>query len=461
MINNEMQNENHTIVETLRKSRLAAAGCVLCLGLLLTGCGKAEPSEQNQNDNINESIVQDDTSVQIEIDESDNSDENSEGTQESEVDDPVEIPFYSTMEEVNALNLPENMLAFYLVLTNKKPFISADVGCQEFYLDEFCWCSNGTDKYKVNEVMVVDMDRNGEEEIVLGSKMPPGDRLVLDYQDGKVYGYLFIYNGMGIILPNGVYDSIAGAAVGWHYRITEFDKGTYKQETLTYMDHGYYEIKGHAVTYDEFYDYIRIYTEAESVQSWDYEEEVLERLFLEGLTEEEVFVARHAPKEELAVELPDISKVPSECIQVLTEGKKFICVTNDNKKFYLEGNILKSRSEDREWEVNYFSIVDMDGDGISEIVLTGYHDRTLVLHGTENGVRGYLFDFDDVGAISKNGIFALDLYCGEYDTCGKILSFGEDGCEMKWFDAVDGPTADRIVYYTFSEEMIEKVFAGE
>ena len=460
MMNKEMQNENHTIVETLPKSRLAAAGCVLCLGLLLTGCGKAEPSEQIQNDNTNESIVQDDSSEQTEVDESDNSEENSKETQESEVDDLIEIPVYSTMEEASALDLPENMLAFYLVLTGKKPFVGAYEGGQEFYWNEYYWCLSQPDLERIFDFMIVDLDRDGEEEFVMTGW--PETTYVLDHQEGKVYNYQFPFRGMKRILANGVYDGSSGASIDGYYRIT-FHKGTYKEETLAYMENDYFEVQGKQVSSEEFYEYVRTYEEMELVQSWDYTEEELERFLLEGLTKEELFIARHAPKEEMAEELPDVSKVPSECIEVLASGKEFVCVTEDHKKFYLDGNLLKSKSSDEERKIYYFSILDMDGDGIPEVVLTCFN-KTLILRGTEKGVLGYLFDYyDEIGAISQDGKFTIgsQYYDGQdLGQYGRIRFFGKDDYEIEWSKAA-GAVADRVRYYTFSEEMLEKVFAGE
>lgn len=39
-----------------------------------------------------------------------------------------------TRDELENLDIPENMLAYWLVLNSKIPFISANEGCQEFFL---------------------------------------------------------------------------------------------------------------------------------------------------------------------------------------------------------------------------------------------------------------------------------------------------------------------------------------
>ena len=43
---------------------------------------------------------------------------------------------YSSKEEIEVLGIPENMLAYWMVLNSKKPFVSANEDCQEFFWDE-------------------------------------------------------------------------------------------------------------------------------------------------------------------------------------------------------------------------------------------------------------------------------------------------------------------------------------
>lgn len=82
----------------------------------------------------------------------------------------VSYDIHSTKEEIDALEIPENMLAYWLVLNNKKPFISADEGCQEFFWDEYFWCLSEPDINPMCEMThfgVVDLDNDGSEELVM------------------------------------------------------------------------------------------------------------------------------------------------------------------------------------------------------------------------------------------------------------------------------------------------------
>lgn len=82
----------------------------------------------------------------------------------------------------------------------------------------------------------------------------PETTQVLDYQEGEVYSYQFPYRGMKGILINGVYNTSSAADIGGFYPI-HFDKGTYEEERLAYMEHDYYEVEGVEVTAEEFYRY--------------------------------------------------------------------------------------------------------------------------------------------------------------------------------------------------------------
>lgn len=70
-----------------------------------------------------------------------------------------EITAYSSAEPIDELNIPENLLAFYLVLNSKKTFISANEGCQEFYWNEYYWRDGDlAETFTIHDFMLVDMD---------------------------------------------------------------------------------------------------------------------------------------------------------------------------------------------------------------------------------------------------------------------------------------------------------------
>lgn len=411
----------------------------------LTGCSAFENQpELSQNSNIEDDLA---------LVKTEGKNDNTEIQEEED-----EIKKYSSTEEINALNITENLLAFYLVLNNKKPFVSVDEGCQKFYWDEYFWHQGELElSFTISGFMLVDMDGDDEEELLLMGYMPETTQ-ILDYQAGVVYSYQFIYRGMKGILPNGVYNSSSGYDVGGFYRIMYFDKGTYEEETLAYMEHDYYEVEGVEVSSEEFYAYTESYVNAEQVEDMDFTEEMLEEKLLGDLTEEEFSVIENIAPEEIIEEyIPYTAEELQVYLNVLTEEEEFICVTDDRQKLFLEDNYVRSKTEGDEYQVLYFSIVDMDEDEKPEIVLTCYPDTVLILHNTEEGVRGYRFSiYDEIRAITNDGIYSFD----KYGVTGyeRIISFGDSDCETEPVNDIESVILDRVRYYTFSEEKVEEIF---
>ena len=104
----------------------------------------------------------------------------------------------------------------------------------------------------------------------------PETTQVLDYQEGEVYSYQFPYRGMKGILINGVYNTSSAADIGGFYRI-HFDKGTYEEERLAYLEHDYYEVEGVEVTAEEFYRYTEALRNMENAEAINFEEELIEK----------------------------------------------------------------------------------------------------------------------------------------------------------------------------------------
>lgn len=415
-----------------------AAIITLLLAYWLVGCTVNEDQRKsNENYSVDDSSVQSDGKVE---------------------DNPIktdEVTFtYATTEEINALDIPENLLAFYLVFSGKKPFVSVGEGCQEFYWNEYYWCrSEPVPFYEPGRFIVVDMDRDGVEEIMLYSW--PESTQVLDYQDDRVYLYQFVFRGMNNVLPNGVYTGSDGASVWGFYRITEFDRGTFKEERLayteTYGDYEYYEVEGREVTVQDFDEYTEQF-EVERAEEFIFTEELLNKVLLGDLSEEELAVVKDAPIEEMpGGREPDLTALPTELKEILANGGAFVCANDNRQSLHLKDGFVKGKKKEEEYQVLYYSIVDMDGDQIPEIVLTCYYNTTLILHQTdEEGVRGYRFDFDnEIGPISENGSFAVGSGMYGAKGYGRILSFGENGCETEHVDEAEYAGADRVRYYCY------------
>lgn len=420
-----------------RRNKWITTIITLLMVVCLAGCAEGEDQrESNENYTVDDNSTQSDGKVE---------------------DNPVksdEVTLtYSTIEEINALNIPENLLAFSLVFSGKKLFVSVGEGGQEFYWNEYYWCrSEPVPFYEPGRFIVVDMDRDGVEEIMLYSW--PESTQVLDYQDDRVYLYQFVFRGMNNVLPNGVYTGSGGASVWGFYRITEFDRGTFKEERLayteTYGDYEYHEVEGREVTFQEFDEYTEQF-EVERAEEFSFTEELLNKVLLGDLSEEELAVVKDAPIEEmLGGREPDLTALPTELKEILANGGAFVCANDNRQSLHLKDGFVKGKKKEEEYQVLYYSIVDMDGDQIPEIVLTCYYNTTLILHQTDEGVRGYRFDFDnEIGPISENGSFAVGSGMYGAKGYGRILSFGENGCETEHVDEAEYTGAGRVRYYCY------------
>jgi len=268
------------------------------------------------------------------------------------------------------------------------------------------------------------------------------------------------------ILTNGVYNTSSASDIGGFYRI-HFDRGTYEEEILAYMEHDYYEVEGTEVTSEEFYKYTEALLNVEKAEDIDFEEELIEKNLLGDLTEEEWRVVKNIATEEIAEEvIPYTAEELQVYFDILTEGEDFICVTDERRSYYLEDNYIRSKTEDKEYKVLYFSIVDMDGDGKAEVVLTCENDDIFILHDAGEEVRGYQFDmFNEMIVIANDGTYSFQDYnsqnCSDDDSMrpafGRIISFGEADYAMEEVSNFDDGNEQRIRYYFFSDEVINRI----
>ena len=375
--------------------------------------------------------------------------ENQEQINNTELPKAEEVKEYSAKEEIEALEISENMLAYWLVLNSKKPFISANEGGQEFFWNEYFWCLSEPDPmFTIYHFGIVDLDNDGIEEMALIGF--PETTQILDYQEGKVYSYQFIFRGMAGIAVNGVYSSSSAADIGGFHRI-HLDKGTYEEETLAYMEGEYFEVEGVEVTADEFFAYTETFAKAEKMETMDFTEGMLNKILLGDLSEEELSVVQHAEPEELSESNnPKEANVPEIYLAVLNGKEEFVCATEEGQKFIVDGNSVKDWKGEEVYQILYFSMVDMDEDGEDEVVLT-CTGKNLILHIAEGSVYGYAFEFwNEMGAIDKDGVFRMGH--ADENKFGKIISFETDGCLIEPVENYESGSHEKVHYYFFSEE---------
>lgn len=445
----------------MRKKLLAV---MICMGMLFTGCASdagedlgtlSDGSIPEVSENVGE--------VQTEVSEINAAGVDEPGMEVREEDDGT----YYTMEDIKALEIPEDMLAYWMVLHNKMPFISYDEGGQEFYWDEYLWNRGEPDNtlHTDQDIVVVDMNNDGGNEIVL-TYGPLGMVELFHYEDGAVYGYQFVMKGMCDIQKDGIYSQLAGASQWSYCRLAELGKDGYTEEVIAeviiHYDYGSIsgrEINGKSVSQEEFEEFMQDMKETGEAERIWCEENLLDNCLLEGLTEEELYMVKHVATVPMTLdeEYPIDPVIRQIYYDVLTNEKEFISVTDGNQSFYLDEYYQKYGSD---WyQVLYFSFVDMDRDGIYEIVLSASPGITQILHYEDGNIYSYQYEYDDMGAMTNEGIFLMDSTYTEQgfvDKYGRIVSFTEDGCVMEEVDYKGDINDDRIRYYNFSEEMIER-----
>lgn len=221
-----------------------------------------------------------------------------EDFQEKTEDLAEEAEWFSTPEEIVELGVPEDMLAYWLVLNSKQPFISTDEGNQEFYWDEYHWClGEPVGRHQADYFMIVDMNDDGANEIVLYCS--PESTQVLHYEDGDVYSYQFVFRGMKRIHTNGIYEGSNGATTTYYHRLTELNKDGYIEETIAYMDGDYFEVEGIETTQEKFSNYVESIDDIELAETMEFTEDMLNTYLLGDLSEEELSIVKHVSIEEM------------------------------------------------------------------------------------------------------------------------------------------------------------------
>lgn len=355
-----------------------------------------------------------------------------------------EVMDYPSEEEIAALGIQEDMLAYWLVLNNKKPFVSTNEDGQKFYWNEFYWYFGSlAGRHQADYFMIVDMDGDGTKEVVL--ECSPESTQVLHYEDGEVYSYQFVFRGMKRILKSGIYEGSDGAASTSYYRLTELDKDGYTEETLAVMDDDYYEVEGIEATYEEFCDYVDSIESVEQADCMKFTENMLDRQLLGSLSEQELALVKRISTENMLENEPDYEEhkqVLKLYAAALSGEEDIIYVTGDTRPGGDDPVIM------------YFSIVDMDGDGVCELVFFCYYSDIQVLHYEKGKVYCYQLKTDtfDIAVITTDGVFQTrDSSPAEY---ARIVAFEQDGYRAEPVKNYDSSRHERVRYYFYSEETI-------
>ena len=441
---------------------------ILIISLCILGCQTVSEMETENVSELAEVVYQQNSDLSNVEEESTSENEAEEENISGEVT-PEEIPIISsTMEEIEELGLPEEMLAYWLVINDKKPFIDTDLGGQEFYFSEYHWSCEAeevlwNDK-TILYVYLVDLDRDGKMELIVEPRSPEKTQF-FHYKDGQVYSYTQVARGMKMFRENGIYNGSSGASISGWYRIVEFTPDGYVEEELCYMDNDKFTINGETATREEA---IAVESEILAVpQVYPYEiegtapEGILNEVLLGDISETELAMLRGTPIEPLSDEGVEYSLGNEEAQafrSVLAGETPFISVTDDNQEYYIdEYDAQLGDPEDIDYnKVLYFSVIDLDKDGIQEIVLSRSFGDTQILHYRSGVVYSYMYDDPyEIYIVTQDGI------CSGYRKDDDIpyyiiTSFGTDGYTAREVEYQGNPNDNSVRYHFYSEENVDK-----
>lgn len=153
---------------------------------------------------------------------------------------------------------------YFKVLKNEIKYVAEDnteklfKECMENYKED-------TDGPKVKYALL-DWDNDSKNEMVIMiESFNDGFYLILNNEDGIVYGFEDVYRGMEDIKIDGTFIGDGGASTYGVLR-DKFQKNKRIQETLAEMDMDKYQIGGKDVSKDEFQKYMDEFDKKENVE---------------------------------------------------------------------------------------------------------------------------------------------------------------------------------------------------
>ena len=109
------------------------------------------------------------------------------------------------------------------------------------------------DVVAIDSYRVFDLDEDGYNEIVL--YLLGNSKLILHYEDNKVYGFMYFDRGIEAIYSSGMFSGSAGAAYGT-FSTMSFDKDSFKVTHTLIWDNGKVIIDGKETTQEEYWKYL-------------------------------------------------------------------------------------------------------------------------------------------------------------------------------------------------------------
>lgn len=116
---------------------------------------------------------------------------------------------------------------------------------------------------------VLDMDKDGKDEMIVGIENTDEPYLILNYEDNIVYGYSITYRGMQNLKTDGTYQASGGADVNV-VAYSNFNKFTRNETKLASSINGEYIVNNEITTLEEYNNFIKKFNEKENVSFTTY-----------------------------------------------------------------------------------------------------------------------------------------------------------------------------------------------
>lgn len=142
-----------------------------------------------------------------------------------------------------------------LVFAENQDITSKKIAEWPMLLSKFNYWVNQFDDevVAIDSYRVFDLDEDGYNEIVL--YLLGNSKLILHYEDNKVYGFMYFDRGIEAIYSSGMFKGSAGATY-CTFSAMSFDKDSFKVTHASIWDNGKVIIDGKETTQDEYQKYL-------------------------------------------------------------------------------------------------------------------------------------------------------------------------------------------------------------
>ena len=304
-------------------------------------------------------------------------------------------------------------LFIFEVINNQKEFISVNEDGQYYYWEDYHFLNGSIYDFSnlSKEYLLVDIDLDGQTELMID--IYGVDIMVFDYQDGEVYGYQFPSRSI-VVFEDGICVTSSAADICAWYTIS-FEKDYVKTNYLAEIEHDDYKYGGEAVSKEKFYELTDELRKKECLHYSEYSIDNIKKDL--NIYEQTCVTSKGFEKKTL--------EVPLEYMDVVKNHKRFDVYKNETiHEGIIKGKKLEIESGEQS-TILYSSVVDVQGDGIEELVL--YFDEyngAMILFNDKGTIDGLIIENFEKKRFLKDGSFAsIYLNWGERDEKNRFVQY--------------------------------------